>query len=291
MMAVHLAGRRPGRALAGAGGAGAVVAGRARRRAAVVPRSRLLLALRSGRPATPRTVPVAATAPAGATAAPASSPAASYAAARRLSSPPDPRPGRVHGTAPSPRPRGLRRPAAVAALRAPSRGETDDRPPHARTRAAPRKDRPSDQASGWFRAFWRWHFYASFLVVPVLLVLATTGLIYLFRFQLEPLLTPDLMQAEPASETQPWPAVRRPARRGGARLTPTPPCVSMAEPREEGRQHRLLRGHRGGGRPATSTSTRTAPRCSARWTPTGPLSGSAVRLHARPDVRQRRATW
>ena len=47
-----------------------------------------------------------------------------------------------------------------------------------------------------FRAFWRWHFYASFLVLPVLLVLAVTGLIYLFRFQLEPLLHADLMRIE-----------------------------------------------------------------------------------------------
>jgi uncharacterized iron-regulated membrane protein len=49
---------------------------------------------------------------------------------------------------------------------------------------------PASSASGWFRAVWRWHFFASFLVVPILLLLATTGLIYLFRFQLEPLVNP-----------------------------------------------------------------------------------------------------
>ena len=65
-----------------------------------------------------------------------------------------------------------------------------------RARTTPARPRP-----GLFRAFWRWHFYASFLVIPVLLVLATTGLIYLFRFQLEPLLTPDLLTAEAPSET------------------------------------------------------------------------------------------
>ncbi|GAA1598594.1 MULTISPECIES: PepSY-associated TM helix domain-containing protein [Kribbella] len=52
------------------------------------------------------------------------------------------------------------------------------------------------RGAGLFRAFWRWHFYASFLVVPVLLVLATTGLIYLFRFQLEPMLHADLMKVD-----------------------------------------------------------------------------------------------
>lgn len=50
---------------------------------------------------------------------------------------------------------------------------------------------------GLFRAFWRWHFYASFLVVPVLAVLAATGLIYLFRFELEPLLHSQVMTVDP----------------------------------------------------------------------------------------------
>src|SRR5690349_2258345 len=51
-------------------------------------------------------------------------------------------------------------------------------------------------SAGLFRALWRWHFYASFLVVPILVVLASTGLIYLLRFQIEPLLHADLMKAE-----------------------------------------------------------------------------------------------
>lgn len=56
--------------------------------------------------------------------------------------------------------------------------------------------RPKPTTSGWFRAFWRWHFYASFVVAPILLILATTGLIYLFRFEIEPLMHGDLMNAE-----------------------------------------------------------------------------------------------
>lgn len=61
--------------------------------------------------------------------------------------------------------------------------------------------------SGWFRAVWRWHFFASFLVAPVLILLAVTGLIYLFRFQLEPLMHGDLMRTDPPSQgalTQPY---------------------------------------------------------------------------------------
>ncbi|GAB3858979.1 PepSY domain-containing protein [Nocardioides maradonensis] len=52
-----------------------------------------------------------------------------------------------------------------------------------------------------FRAFWRWHFYASFLVIPVLLVLASTGLIYLLRFHIEPVLHADLMKVDVPANT------------------------------------------------------------------------------------------
>lgn len=63
---------------------------------------------------------------------------------------------------------------------------------------APKRPR---QTGGLHRAFWRWHFYASFLVIPVLLVLATTGLIYLLRFQIEPVLHADLMKVDVPAHT------------------------------------------------------------------------------------------
>lgn len=81
----------------------------------------------------------------------------------------------------------------------------------AREASDPTPDRPGRRprpgASGWFRAVWRWHFFASFLVAPVLILLAVTGLIYLFRFQLEPLMHGDLMRVDPPSGsalTQPY---------------------------------------------------------------------------------------
>jgi uncharacterized iron-regulated membrane protein len=85
-----------------------------------------------------------------------------------------------------------------------------------------------------FRAFWRWHFYASFLVIPILLVLSVTGLIYLFRFQLEPLLHPDLMTVSAPSGT----AIQQPYANQLAaveRAYPDATVVSMSEPREDGR--------------------------------------------------------
>jgi len=84
---------------------------------------------------------------------------------------------------------------------------------------------------GLFRAVWRWHFFAAFVVVPVLLVLATTGLIYLFRFQIEPLLHADLMRVDDLGGT----AVAQPYAVQQQAVTETYPraaIVSMTEPRE-----------------------------------------------------------
>lgn len=103
-------------------------------------------------------------------------------------------------------------------------------PPHPRT---PR-NRPPRRATGLFRAFWRWHFYASFLVIPVLLVLAVTGLVYLFRFQLEPLLHADLMKVEQPAEVdvvQPYATQQRAVES----VFPDAAVVSMTEPLEAGR--------------------------------------------------------
>ena len=48
--------------------------------------------------------------------------------------------------------------------------------------------RERKRSSGLYRAFWRWHFYASFIVIPVMLMLSVTGLIYMFRFTIDPLM-------------------------------------------------------------------------------------------------------
>ncbi|MBZ5736027.1 PepSY domain-containing protein [Nocardioides sp. TRM66260-LWL] len=92
----------------------------------------------------------------------------------------------------------------------------------------PRSERPRS-GGGLFRAFWRWHLFASVLVVPVLVLLSVTGLIYLFRFQLEPMLHPDLMRLQPAAAT----AVEQPASAQLAAVVgefPGATVVSMTEP-------------------------------------------------------------
>ena len=103
---------------------------------------------------------------------------------------------------------------------------------------ASRPPRSRGATSGWFRAFWRWHFYAAFLVVPILLVLSVTGLIYLFRFQIEPLLHADLMRVEApagAAFTQPYNAQQIAVEnaRPGAEI------VSMTEPADPGSSTRF----------------------------------------------------
>lgn len=89
--------------------------------------------------------------------------------------------------------------------------------------------RPHTQ--GWFRAFWRWHFYASFLVVPVMLMLAITGLVYLLRFQIEPLLHPDLMRVTAPAGAQPQARQSYDSQLTAVRAAyPQATVVSMTEP-------------------------------------------------------------
>ncbi|MDN4161806.1 PepSY-associated TM helix domain-containing protein [Nocardioides abyssi] len=157
-------------------------------------------------------------------------------------------------------------------LRAPERA-SDAQPP-GRTGGPSR--RPS--GSGLFRAVWRWHFFASFVVVPVLLVLAVTGLIYLFRFQLEPLLHPDLMKAEPTATQQ----VAQPysAQLAAVRAAyPDVEVVSLAEPREDGRSTVFsVVLPDGEGRDVYVDPF--AVRVLGSMDPDTTLSGTAVRLHA-----------
>ncbi|MCF8492606.1 MAG: PepSY domain-containing protein, partial [Sphingomonadaceae bacterium] len=41
------------------------------------------------------------------------------------------------------------------------------------------------EKTSFYRTIWRWHFYASLFVMPLVLVLATTGAIYLFKPQID----------------------------------------------------------------------------------------------------------
>ncbi len=55
-----------------------------------------------------------------------------------------------------------------------------------------------------YRTVWRWHFYAGLFVIPFMLVLGTTGIIYLFKPQLDAAMYHDLMFVQPGAATLPY---------------------------------------------------------------------------------------
>lgn len=65
------------------------------------------------------------------------------------------------------------------------------RPDVATRDAGPVEPKPAPRrGSGLFRAFWRWHFYASVLVIPIFALLSVTGLVMLFKWQIDPAMHP-----------------------------------------------------------------------------------------------------
>ncbi|WP_295194158.1 PepSY domain-containing protein, partial [uncultured Brevundimonas sp.] len=75
-----------------------------------------------------------------------------------------------------------------------------------------------DDLSGAYRAVWRWHFYAGVFVMPVLMLLALTGGLYLFKDEIDGFLYRDMIrvpavQAQAAPET--WVASAAQAAGGG----------------------------------------------------------------------------
>ncbi len=55
-----------------------------------------------------------------------------------------------------------------------------------------------------YRTVWRWHFYAGLFVIPFMLILAITGIIYLFKPQLDAAMYHNLMFVTPAASTLPY---------------------------------------------------------------------------------------
>ncbi|WP_122465097.1 PepSY-associated TM helix domain-containing protein [Brevundimonas lutea] len=55
--------------------------------------------------------------------------------------------------------------------------------------------------SGAYRAVWRWHFYAGLMVLPVLMLMALTGGLYLFKAEIEGALYGGLSAVEARGET------------------------------------------------------------------------------------------
>lgn len=52
---------------------------------------------------------------------------------------------------------------------------------------------PKRRKTNWYGAFWRWHFYGSLIVIPVLFVLAVTGMTYMFRAEVDAFTHPGVL--------------------------------------------------------------------------------------------------
>jgi len=96
-----------------------------------------------------------------------------------------------------------------------------------------------------YRAFWRWHFYAGLLVMPVLMLMALTGGIYLFKDDFENALNRRLVEVAPATSStspQAW---------SDAALAAVPGrVVQVTPPADATRSARLLVEQAGGVRSA-----------------------------------------
>lgn len=59
----------------------------------------------------------------------------------------------------------------------------------------------SRRAPAFYNLAWRWHFYAGLFVIPFLILLSLTGIIYLFKPQLDQLMYPELLQVPVAAQS------------------------------------------------------------------------------------------
>lgn len=78
----------------------------------------------------------------------------------------------------------------------------------------------ADAAGAVYRAFWRWHFYAGLLILPVLMLMALTGGAYLYRTEIEGMLYRSMATVEakvPTASPDAW--VRAAAQASGGKAT------------------------------------------------------------------------
>jgi uncharacterized iron-regulated membrane protein len=82
-----------------------------------------------------------------------------------------------------------------------------------------------------YRTVWRWHFYAGLFVIPFMLILAMTGIIYLFKPQLDAAMYHNLMFVSPGTTTLPYTEQVQFAQKGYPDATVTQITPSVAPDR------------------------------------------------------------
>lgn len=60
------------------------------------------------------------------------------------------------------------------------------------TTFAPGASAGATPSSALYRAVWRWHFYAGLLILPIMVLMAVTGGIYLFKDEINDALYPEM---------------------------------------------------------------------------------------------------
>src|SRR5689334_12450119 len=65
-----------------------------------------------------------------------------------------------------------------------------------------------------YRAVWRWHFYAGLFAIPVIVLLSVTGIIYLFKPQLNDLMYGSAMNVTPQSQAKSYEEQKQAVLRG-----------------------------------------------------------------------------
>jgi uncharacterized iron-regulated membrane protein len=64
---------------------------------------------------------------------------------------------------------------------------------------APNYSKPLATGGRLYRVIWRWHFYAGMIIAPVLILVAATGALYIFKDELEGVIYPEVTYVEPAA--------------------------------------------------------------------------------------------
>lgn len=72
------------------------------------------------------------------------------------------------------------------------------------TAAAPPSSITESPVNRFYRTVWRWHFYAGLFVIPFMLILSVTGIIYLFKPQLDAAMYSHLLFVSPSTAALPY---------------------------------------------------------------------------------------
>lgn len=68
--------------------------------------------------------------------------------------------------------------------------------------AASERPARAPRRTNWFAAFWRWHFYGSLIVIPVLFALSVSGMTYMFRAQVDAWTHPGVLTVSAAADAE-----------------------------------------------------------------------------------------